>query len=111
MIRRPPSATRTDTLFPYTTLFRSINKQLPLIPSARLPAVAVIPDLAGILPNHWLILRCIKPLIFRQKSAIFARGPSVKPLVSATSLGEEYRGPLHANPWPRHRRSQIVSCL
>src|SRR3546814_1375620 len=24
MIRRPPRATRTDTLFPYTTLFRSI---------------------------------------------------------------------------------------
>src|SRR3546814_3859688 len=25
MIRRPPVSTRTDTLFPYTTLFRSIN--------------------------------------------------------------------------------------
>src|SRR3546814_13734052 len=25
MIRRPPSTTRTDTLFPYTTLFRSVN--------------------------------------------------------------------------------------
>src|SRR3546814_12132973 len=25
MIRRPPRATRTDTLFPYTTLFRSIG--------------------------------------------------------------------------------------
>src|SRR3546814_8256141 len=25
MIRRPPRSTRTDTLFPYTTLFRSIN--------------------------------------------------------------------------------------
>src|SRR3546814_15765122 len=24
MIRRPPRSTRTDTLFPYTTLFRSI---------------------------------------------------------------------------------------
>src|SRR3546814_12220170 len=24
MIRRPPKSTRTDTLFPYTTLFRSI---------------------------------------------------------------------------------------
>src|SRR3546814_21130764 len=24
MVRRPPRATRTDTLFPYTTLFRSI---------------------------------------------------------------------------------------
>src|SRR3546814_5969691 len=25
MIRRPPRSTRTDTLFPYTTLFRSEN--------------------------------------------------------------------------------------
>src|SRR3546814_2927346 len=25
MIRRPPSSTRTDTLFPYTTLFRSFD--------------------------------------------------------------------------------------
>src|SRR3546814_4169413 len=25
MIRRPPRSTRTDTLFPYTTLFRSIE--------------------------------------------------------------------------------------
>src|SRR3546814_6554777 len=25
MIRRPPRATRTDTLFPYTTLFRSVR--------------------------------------------------------------------------------------
>src|SRR3546814_8239469 len=26
MNRRPPSTTRTDTLFPYTTLFRSLRK-------------------------------------------------------------------------------------
>src|SRR3546814_2046333 len=26
MIRRPPRSTRTDTLFPYTTLFRSVPK-------------------------------------------------------------------------------------
>src|SRR3546814_1269767 len=26
MIRRPPRSTRTDTLFPYTTLFRSIDR-------------------------------------------------------------------------------------
>src|SRR3546814_6077949 len=26
MIRRPPRSTRTDTLFPYTTLFRSKNR-------------------------------------------------------------------------------------
>src|SRR3546814_8700312 len=27
MIRRPPRSTRTDTLFPYTTLFRSRHRQ------------------------------------------------------------------------------------
>src|SRR3546814_14400277 len=35
MIRRPPRSTRTDTLFPYTTLFRS-----KLIPGDDLPPVA-----------------------------------------------------------------------
>src|SRR3546814_15089913 len=28
MIRRPPRSTRTDTLFPYTTLFRSVRPDL-----------------------------------------------------------------------------------
>src|SRR3546814_9467225 len=27
MIRRPPRSTRTDTLFPYTTLFRSLERR------------------------------------------------------------------------------------
>src|SRR3546814_4831756 len=31
MIRRPPRSTRTDTLFPYTTLFRSrIDRRMPI---------------------------------------------------------------------------------
>src|SRR3546814_10593178 len=30
MIRRPPRSTRTDTLFPYTTLFRSQRRGLAL---------------------------------------------------------------------------------
>src|SRR3546814_17901549 len=32
MIRRPPRSTRTDTLFPYTTLFRSFDVALGLVP-------------------------------------------------------------------------------
>src|SRR3546814_10745401 len=28
MIRRPPRSTRTDTLFPYTTLFRSVQRDM-----------------------------------------------------------------------------------
>src|SRR3546814_11194501 len=44
MIRRPPRSTRTDTLFPYTTLFRSkvdalgrcgLSKQGKLMPEGR----------------------------------------------------------------------------
>src|SRR3546814_1869130 len=30
MIRRPPRSTRPDTLFPYTTLFRSLYRTVPL---------------------------------------------------------------------------------
>src|SRR3546814_20512738 len=32
MIRRPPRSTRTDTLFPYTTLFRSRKQSARLAP-------------------------------------------------------------------------------
>src|SRR3546814_20900103 len=32
MIRRPPRSTRTDTLFPYTTLFRSALDDLASLP-------------------------------------------------------------------------------
>src|SRR3546814_16694014 len=39
MIRRPPRSTRTDTLFPYTTLFRSVQR-LPA--DARRKGVAAV---------------------------------------------------------------------
>src|SRR3546814_10502159 len=34
MIRRPPRSTRTDTLFPYTTLFRSVLVSTPIPPTS-----------------------------------------------------------------------------
>src|SRR3546814_6678059 len=42
MIRRPPTSTRTDTLFPYPTLFRAkVNMTRPLMVAAvALPAAA-----------------------------------------------------------------------
>src|SRR3546814_17565981 len=39
MIRRPPRSTRTDTLFPYTTLFRS-NGARPTVPAPIVPGCA-----------------------------------------------------------------------
>src|SRR3546814_17315273 len=50
MIRRPPRSTRTDTLFPYTTLFRSLS-DLTTAASAADEAALVITDLGG----PWLV--------------------------------------------------------
>src|SRR3546814_6231079 len=40
MILRPPRATRTHTLFPYTTLFRSLRRALLHVQGRRRPRVA-----------------------------------------------------------------------
>src|SRR3546814_13480836 len=47
MIRRPPRSTRTDTLFPYTTLFRSAEADDE---EARPPAEQIGEDRANELP-------------------------------------------------------------
>src|SRR3546814_8873351 len=39
MIRRPPRSTRTDTLFPYTTLFRSPRLGIGLVLLADMDAI------------------------------------------------------------------------
>src|SRR3546814_5690734 len=63
MIRRPPRSTRTDTLFPYTTLFRSQRRiQLCLRPdgalgrqvleSAFLPSFDLLLDQIGRTPHR-----------------------------------------------------------
>src|SRR3546814_2719545 len=46
MIRRPPRSTRTDTLFPYTTLFRS-----PLILSVLANVSVAIAAWSWVIPN------------------------------------------------------------
>src|SRR3546814_18883402 len=48
MIRRPPRSTRTDTLFPYTTLFRTIKRSVGPVTIThyqQLPAVTISFDL------------------------------------------------------------------
>src|SRR3546814_6339875 len=52
MIRRPPRSTRTDTLFPYTTLFRSF-------------AQTTCVDLAGRGGQRWKVTR--RPILDRSE--------------------------------------------
>src|SRR3546814_13232308 len=47
MIRRPPRSTRTDTLFPYTTLFRSRRSTLRGTPQRGPPGFLRRPPLRG----------------------------------------------------------------
>src|SRR3546814_1526618 len=49
MIRRPPRSTRTDTLFPYTTLFRSHG----LRANGRVIGVAVVKVRLDALEERW----------------------------------------------------------
>src|SRR3546814_2709144 len=53
MIRRPPRSTRTDTLFPYTTLFRSAEspRAAPVRPG-EVPARRLPPVPARVAPRH-----------------------------------------------------------
>src|SRR3546814_16177234 len=79
MIRRPPRSTRTDTLFPYTTLFRSGRADMRHSP-ARLPASIVKRALRK-------AVRC------RNAPATCPSGPAF-----AKGGGSEMESPIN---WPR----------
>src|SRR3546814_14761523 len=54
MIRRPPRSTRTDTLFPYTTLFRScITKVFPTRSHTVAAQGGIAASLGNNSPDHW----------------------------------------------------------
>src|SRR3546814_5924075 len=67
MIRRPPRSTRTDTLFPYTTLFRSGERCFLLLKGDSIlaagqvdvPAEAEIIDAGGLLIAPGIIDLCV----------------------------------------------------
>src|SRR3546814_17298268 len=96
MIRRPPRSTRTDTLFPYTTLFRSsstastsivalsvsisamTSPELTSSPSltshlASLPSV-IVGERAGIRILTGIFLPLFRPALFSRNSGAVAYG-------------------------------------
>src|SRR3546814_910387 len=71
MVRQPPRATRTDTLFPYTTLFRSTAEGLD-----GLPPTIVVHKLHGSLDPA------------DQRAAIRAAEAGMRKVILATSIAE-----------------------
>src|SRR3546814_2920318 len=87
MIRRPPRSTRTDTLFPYTTLFRSPG------PAQRLTVTGGLP------------CRCALLVSSLSASLRFNESSSASPAVAARS--EEHTSELQS----LMRISYAVFCL
>src|SRR3546814_8700803 len=55
MIRRPPRSTRTDTLFPYTTLFRSVAFHVTVAAAAGNSALRDIHSSIQALLRAWIL--------------------------------------------------------
>src|SRR3546814_1548893 len=92
MIRRPPRSTRTDTLFPYTTLFRS--------PCTTLSVVAVVRS------DH------SKPDISRRARAVTRLWSLIFWLVRATATATRWRSEEHTSELQSLMRiSYAVFCL
>src|SRR3546814_3820936 len=101
MIRRPPRSTRTDPLFPYTTLFRSCFHRLLRMrlrysrlyrPPASDPAACRLPFGRRAHPPHGRILQ--------------TQGPTTQPVQSGTR-SEEHTSELQS----LMRISYAVFCL
>src|SRR3546814_11654948 len=97
MVRRPPRATRTDTLFPYTTLFRSLVEQAAVLSGARdsidAPLVRrlIAADILRLKRQILLLAKEIAGVIaanpeLARRSARLPGVPRVGPVLAATLL-------------------------
>src|SRR3546814_4467006 len=82
MIRRPPRSTRTDTLFPYTTLFRAVDR--PAQPALRIFGLHQ-PDLAEI------AARDAHARLFDQRIAAIGEGEPVELPAAVDGRGDRAR--------------------
>src|SRR3546814_4568421 len=114
MIRRPPRSTRTDTLFPYTTLFRSATRKLPYIhvPHFGAPAVSGMTALktkSGELPLQRRGSDIIPALEFRFADIV---EPAVALPASVSGVGSASRSEEHTSELQSLMRiSYAVFCL
>src|SRR3546814_4404561 len=104
MIRRPPRSTRTDTLFPYTTLFRSSSHEIDYAADGG-PTVHVRVQALFGLKAHPMVAGGAVPLTLALTS------PAGRPIQTTRDLpgfwagswqavAKEMRGRYPRHPWP-----------
>src|SRR3546814_17646953 len=99
MIPRPPRSTRTDTLFPYTTLFRS--RDIGIGTELR----GVIHELVG---AEAVVVGDAAPGIVDPHRAFFARADAVAPVIL---VGEAAAGPADDGDVQLFERGHHVAAI
>src|SRR3546814_9527358 len=109
MSRRPPRSTLTDTLFPYTTLFRSVERRgldIDLAGENRLvrveePGAAVAAEMAAAMLGRCIDFRSPADLerILPDQTPADERCPGMAAAIAAMAQGM-------MNDFGRHRRSE-----
>src|SRR3546814_9168304 len=74
MIRRPPRSTRTGTLFPYTTLFRSLTQQIAYLDE-----------------GDWVVITCDGAQIFDRENKAVQRDVTTSSVTAAAVEKGPYR--------------------
>src|SRR3546814_18705001 len=119
MIRRPPRSTRTDTLFPYTTLFRSAETvpQQRTVPRrlgvrrhgqsqggpSRRPANQLPQNAQGLSPKPCRICPCQAPFCLI--------GPSSRPPTPPRTAKRAWQGHVRPPPVQDPTRTETVNPL
>src|SRR3546814_1537097 len=110
MIRRPPRSTRTDTLFPYTTLFRSVDMRV----MARLAGGLEDMSLSAAVRDTSTMIesapaRTVAP---RRRPEIRPTSPKIEPCSMGTSTPGATRSEEHTSELQSLMRiSYAVFCL
>src|SRR3546814_1970728 len=116
MIRRPPRSTRTDTLFPYTTLFRSLRFRCRCGPAMRPPRAGNRDSARYPSPARTSVRRYKVARAFRDDAARsvrdagelrFTRGAHPLEIVAGVIRSEEHTSELQS----LMRISYAVFCL
>src|SRR3546814_9074596 len=93
MIRRPPRSTRTDTLFPYTTLFRSTQGNGVILAESQTASRSVIEAFRGLYANF-----LVQEFIAEAEGAdlrCFVIGGKVVAAMRRAAKPGEFRSNLH----------------
>src|SRR3546814_20787780 len=104
MIRRPPRSTRTDTLFPYTTLFRSpvTIADFPVRSTPSATSAAVVNGPKGVSSGN-----CTA--VMESSCSIGDDGPQLRPREKCRSRMSEAHDPRGARQRPPHKQTVPAS--